>query len=202
MNELKNSLQRVRIATLFQDANKTQTVIANYLNVSPKCVRKWQGKDLTNPKEFIDQPRSGRPPVKKNHYTQKILDTCYNPTFSRRKYSNMHWLSEINISKSWVSQICIENGKFAYKNKLVGLMNDVHKERRLQWGLEMMSYDIDYWENYLITDSKLWRLFERLNRQNQRTTVDKGDLERVRVFEKPKHPHGTIHIMEDYHQRI
>ena len=89
-------------------------MIKNYLKVSKQRVKQWQNKDLRDPLQFINEPKSGRPPVKKNLYTQNILDTCYEPTFSRRKYSNAKWLNETNVSKSWVSRILIENGKFAY----------------------------------------------------------------------------------------
>ena len=103
-------------------------------------------------------------------------------------------MNEINISKSWVSRICFDNGKFAYKNKLVGKKSNLHQTRRYECGLRMQVHGVDYREKYLVTDSKALRCVEGMNRQNQRTTVDKGDLDSVRAFQKPNHSKGTVHV--------
>ena len=186
--EFLNVVKRVMIATLSQHGNvRTDATIRRIVDVSAPSVTRWKNADLTNPISLIDEPRSGRKPLKKNHFLQNIVETSFDPNFSRRGYANEHHNDEISISKSHVSRICVEQGLYAYKNKLVGKMSEENRAARLKWGLENQHHGVEHWMRHLFSDSKMWRLHAGMNRQNQRTTVPKGQIDRIRNFKKPKY---------------
>ena len=191
-DEFKNIIQRVRIASLSQDANKKQKTIMDIVHCAKGTVRDWKNVSFGDPIDFVDEPRPGRKPIKRELFTQDILDHCYDRNFSRRKYSNIHFTDDVNISKSYASEICIKNDKYAYKNKRVGKYSNEHVEARFKWAKENVNRPKEYWVRHLVTDSKMWRLGGGMNRQNQRTTCDKGDLEAIREYHEPKHS-PTIH---------
>ena len=80
-------------------------------------------------------------------------------------------------------QICILRIHFVFKKyqrSLQSRLKKKHKRIRFQTSKRMRHHDVKYWENYLISDEKIWIVDGYFNPQNDRVRARcKEDVESV-----------------------
>ena len=181
-NLLKISIIFVKCATLFQMADMRQCDIAKKLNKSPRWVSKYCKRDLSNPSNFYDAPRSGAPVTALTPENMKALESCE----GKLGQSLTVLRDRLGISEGSVSGGFKKLGLFAYRRSVQSRLKKKHKRIRFQTSKRMRHHDVKYWENYLISDEKIWTVDGYFNPQNDRVRARcKEDVESV---ERDKFP--------------
>ena len=92
----------------------------------------------------------------------------------------------LGISEGSVSGGFKKLGLFAYRRSVQSRLKKKHKRIRFQTSKRMRHHDVKYWENYLISDEKIWTVDGYFNPQNDRVRARcKEDVESV---ERDKFP--------------
>ena len=169
-------------ATLHQMAEMKQCDIVKKLKKSPKWVSKWCKRDLSNPQNFYDAPRSGAPVTVLTPENMKKLADCE----GKLGQSKTVLQGKLGISSGSITNGFKKLGLFAYRRSVQSRLKKKHKRIRFLTSRRMRHHDVRYWEKYLITDEKIWTVDGYFNPQNDRVRAKcKEDVESV---ERDKFP--------------
>lgn len=182
-NQLNLIITRVRVLQLVE-IGWTNVKISNYLNISTATIIKYKKKcNFDDNNSFLDDKRSGRPVSINEQKKKEILNESKNLGFSPRKYV----LSRNNqISRSTVRNVLKNNNLHPYRLKKASRIQDWHISARLSWCKQYVKKSLQYWENILITDSKIFRLDGGYNPQNQRQYLPPEQKHNVLIHDKDK----------------
>ena len=163
-------------------ANMKQSEIAKKLHKSPGWVSKYCRRDLSKPESFYDAPRSGAPVTALTPENMKVLEACE----GKLGQSVTVLRDKLGISTGSVSTGFKKLGLFAYRRSVQSRLKKKHKKIRYATATRMRHHGVEYWENYLITDEKIWTVDGYFNPQNDRVRAKcKEDVEAV---ERDKFP--------------
>ena len=145
-------------------ANMKQSEIAKKLNKSPGWVSKYCRRDLSKPESFYDAPRSGAPVTALTPENMKVLEACE----GKLGQSVTVLRDKLGISTGSVSTGFKKLGLFAYRRSVQSRLKKKHKKIRYATATRMRHHRVEYWENYLITDEKIWTVDGYFNPENDR----------------------------------
>ena len=167
---------------MHQIAEMKQCDIVKKLKKSPKWVSKWCKRDLSNPQNFYDAPRSGAPVTALTPENMKKLADCE----GKLGQSKTVLQGKLGISSGSITNGFKKLGLFAYRRSVQSRLKKKHKRIRFLTSRRMRHHDVRYWEKYLITDEKIWTVDGYFNPQNDRVRAKcKEDVESV---ERDKFP--------------
>ena len=159
-----------------------QCDIARALNKSPPWVVKYCKRDLKKPESFYDAPRSGAAVTALTPENMKVLAACE----GKLGKSVTVLRDQLGISTGAISNGFKKLGLFAYRRSVQSRLKKKHKKIRFATSKRMRHFGVEYWENYLISDEKIWTVDGYFNPQNDRVRAHcKEDVEAV---ERDKFP--------------
>ena len=159
-----------------------QCDIVKTLKKSSTWVSKWCRRDLNNPEDFYDAPRSGAPVTALTPENMKVLESCE----GKLGQSVTVLRDKLGISTGAISNGFKKLGLFAYRRSVQSRLKKKHKKIRFDTSRRMRHHGVEYWENYLISDEKIWTVDGYFNPQNDRVRARcKEDVEAV---ERDKFP--------------
>lgn len=187
---LKNIILRARIKQLLEIGYKQKDIVET-LNVSRSMVSMVDKRCVFDYLEsFLDKKRDGRP----LYYTEKVRQEVVYSTEKTGFSPRNHKLSNPDgPSRSTIQRIIKKNNLVPYRFKRASRMRDFNRIARLDWCKLMVNEDIHYWEKFLITDSKIFRLDSGYNPQNQRLYRNRDRKNEVPIHQKDKKSSG-IHF--------
>ncbi len=163
-------------------ADMQQCDIAKKLKKSPRWVSKYCRRDLSKPVNFYDAPRSGASVTALTPENMKVLEACEGKL--GQSVTVLH--AKLGIGTGTISRGFKKLGLFAYRRSVQSRLKKKHKKIRFATAKRMRNHGVEYWENYLITDEKIWTVDGYFNPQNDRVRARcKEDVEAV---ERDKFP--------------
>ena len=163
-------------------ADMKQCDIAKKLKKSPFWVSKYCRRDLSKPMNFYDAPRSGASVTALTPENMKVLEACEGKL--GQSVTVLH--AKLGIGTGTISRGFKKLGLFAYRRSVQSRLKKKHKKIRFATAKRMRNHGVEYWENYLITDEKIWTVDGYFNPQNDRVRARcKEDVEAV---ERDKFP--------------
>ena len=186
--QFRDIIKRIQIITL-DNNGYSESLIVKALNneVSPAMVKKWRHCELV-PAQLVDSNRTGRPDELHNDFVDELLRKAKKSGFSPRKFVRS---SRFHVSRTSVRDILHRHGLSPYKKRKTSRLTSEHVAKRLNFCKWFAKQPLTYYENILITDSKIWRLDGGYNPQNARYW--RVDAKEVPVHDEDKYPE-SIHI--------
>ena len=133
-------------------AGMKQCEIVKKLKKSPKWLSKYCKRDLSKPENFYDAPRSGAPVTALTPENMNALEEC-----EGKMGQSINVLRDrLGISRGSISSGFKKLGLFAYRRSVQSRLKKKHKKIRYLTVERMRHHGVEYWENYLITDEKIW----------------------------------------------
>ena len=145
-------------------------------------VSRWCRRDLSNPENFYDAPRAGARVTALTPENMKVLQSCE----GKLGQSVTVLRDKLGIGTGTISRGFKKLGLFAYRRSVQSRLKKKHKKIRFDTAKRMRHHGVEYWEDYLITDEKIWTVEGYFNPQNDRVRARcKEDVEAV---ERDKFP--------------
>ena len=114
-------------------------------------------------KSLLDKKRVGRPVSKSDKIEDLLINAIRDPKFSTQSFAAEH-----GVSKEIVRLNLHKMGFNPFKKPKISNFNETHRLKRLEFCKKWVEKPLEFFEDLLITDSKIFRLDGGYNPQNDR----------------------------------
>ena len=142
--------KRIFVVQFFKE-RKSQREIAQILHISRRSVQ-YILKKFRDHRSVVDRPRCGRPRFLGKHMERRVVRISKGtPTLTARQVRQESSLTNI-VSLGTMRRTLRRNGLFGRIAARKPGLNSRHRNNRLPWCREKLSWSVSKWENVIFSD--------------------------------------------------